>query len=58
MACTASILTWCKANSGIRDLALFDCGIDAKLPRCNLVKLRVSDVAPGGVLRERATVIQ
>ena len=47
-----------KANGRTRDLALFDCGIDAKLRGCDLVKLRVSDVAPGGVLRERATVIQ
>ena len=43
-----------KANGRVRDLALFDCGIDAKLRGCDLVKLRVSDVAPGGVLRERA----
>ena len=42
----------------VRDLALFDCGIDAKLRGCDLVKLRVSDVAPGGALRQRATVIQ
>ena len=42
----------------MRDLALFDCGIDAKLRACDLVKLRVSDVAPGGALRARATVIQ
>ena len=42
----------------VRDLALFDCGIDAKLLGCDLVKLRVSDVAPGGALRQRATVIQ
>ena len=47
-----------KANRPVRDLALFDCGIDAKLRGCDLVKLKVSDVAPGGVLRERATVIQ
>src|ERR1700712_233764 len=42
----------------VRDLALFDCGIDAKLRGCDLVKLRVSDLAPGGALRQRATVIQ
>jgi integrase len=41
-----------------RDLALFDCAIDAKLRGCDLVKLKVSDVAPGGSLRERATIIQ
>jgi hypothetical protein len=42
----------------VRDLAMFNCAIDAKLRGCDLVKLRVSDVAPGGVLRQRATVIQ
>ena len=46
-------------NAGhARDLALFDCGIDAKPRGCDLVRLRVSDVAPGGSLRQRATVIQ
>ena len=47
-----------KTAERVRDLALFDCGIDAKLRGCDLVKLRVSDVAPGGSLRQRATVIQ
>jgi integrase len=46
-------------NAGrIRDLALFNCALDAKLRGCDLVKLRVSDVAAGGALRQRATVIQ
>lgn len=30
------------------DLAMFNCALDAKLRACDLVKLRVSDVAPGG----------
>ena len=47
-----------RTTNRVRDLALFDCGIDAKLRGCDLVKLRVSDVAPGGALRQRATVIQ
>jgi integrase len=47
-----------KTANRIRDLALFNCAIDAKLRGCDLVKLRVSDVAPGGSLRQRATVIQ
>jgi integrase len=47
-----------KTTRRVRDLALFNCGIDAKLRGCDLVKLRVSDVAPGGVLRERSTIIQ
>ena len=47
-----------KTANRIRDLAMFNCAIDAKLRGCDLVKLRLSDVAPGGALRQRATVIQ
>ena len=47
-----------KANGRVRDLAMFDCAIDAKLRGCDLVKLRVSDVAPGARFAQRATVIQ
>jgi hypothetical protein len=47
-----------KTAGKVRDLALFNCAIDAKLRGCDLVKLRVSDVAPGGALRARATMIQ
>lgn len=47
-----------KNGRRIRDLALFNCAIDTKLRGCDLVKLRVSDVAPGGAIRPRATVIQ
>ena len=41
-----------------RDLALFNLAIDSKLRSCDLVTLRVGDVAPGGQIRERAIVIQ
>jgi integrase len=41
-----------------RDLALFNCALDAKLRGCDLVRLRVFDVAPGGAPRQRATIIQ
>ncbi len=47
-----------KTARRVRDLALFNCAIDAKLRGCDLVKLKVSDIAPGGALRDRATVIQ
>jgi integrase len=47
-----------KSMRRVRDLALFNCALDAKLRACDLVKLTVSDVAPGGALRERSTVIQ
>lgn len=47
-----------KASKRVHDLAMFNCALDSKLRACDLVKLTVSDVAPGGVLRERSTVIQ
>ncbi|WP_426011309.1 tyrosine-type recombinase/integrase [Caulobacter sp. DWR2-3-1b2] len=47
-----------KTTGRVRDLTLFNCAIDAKLRGCDLVKLRICDVAPGGSLRARATVIQ
>jgi integrase len=47
-----------KAAGRVRDLALFNSAIDAKLRGCDLVKLRMSDVAPGGAIRQRSTVIQ
>lgn len=47
-----------KTSGRRRDLALFNCALDSKLRACDLVGLRVSDVAPGGVLRARSTVVQ
>lgn len=47
-----------KTVGRVRDLALFNCALDAKLRAGDLVRLRVSDVAPGGVVRVRSTVIQ
>ena len=47
-----------KTLGRVRDLALLNCALDAKLRAGDLVRLRVSDVAPGGVLRVRSTVIQ
>lgn len=42
----------------IRDLAMFNCALDAKLRACDLVQLRVSDVAPGGAHRWVAAVMR
>jgi integrase len=42
----------------IRDLALFNLALDSKLRACDLVALRVDDVAPNGRVRSRAMVIQ
>lgn len=47
-----------KTSHRVRDLAMFNCAIDTKLRGCDLVKLRVSDVALGGAIRARSTVIQ
>jgi len=42
----------------IRELALFNLAIDSKLRGCDLIALRVSDLARGGALGSRALVIQ
>jgi integrase len=42
----------------IRDLALFNLAIDSKLRGCDVVALRVADVAPGGYAINRAIVRQ
>lgn len=41
-----------------RDLALFNLAIDSRLRACDLVKLRVSDVAHDGQIASRALVMQ
>jgi len=42
----------------LRDLALFNLAIDSKLRSCDLVAVRVSDVASGGSVKERTTIVQ
>ena len=37
---------------------MFNLAIDSKLRGCDLVSLRVDDVAVGGHVRERATILQ
>lgn len=41
-----------------RDLALFNLAIDSKLRGCDLVSLRVSDIAHAGHILNRATIVQ
>jgi integrase len=41
-----------------RDLALFNLAIDSKLRACDLVKLRVRDIARGDRVTSRAIVMQ
>lgn len=42
----------------VRELALFDLGIDSKLRGCDLVKLKVRDVCHGEQVAARAIVMQ
>ncbi|WP_046867220.1 tyrosine-type recombinase/integrase [Microvirga massiliensis] len=42
----------------VRDLALFNLALDSKLRACDLVALRVGDVALNGRVRSRATIMQ
>ena len=41
-----------------RDLALFNLAIDSKLRSCDLVKLRITDIAHGGQVQTRAMIMQ
>jgi integrase len=41
-----------------RDLALFNLALDSKLRGCDVVALRVDDVAPSGYAMDRATIRQ
>ena len=42
----------------VRELALFDLGLDSKLRACNLLKMRVRDICYGDRVSPRATVMQ
>jgi len=42
----------------IRELAMFNLAIDSKLRACDLVRLRVCDVAQGSQIANRATIMQ
>ncbi len=41
-----------------RDLAMFNLAIDSKLRGCDVISLKVEDVAPSGYANDRATVRQ
>ena len=53
-----AIRTWLQIEQQTRDLALFNLAIDSKLRGCDVVAVRVDDVAPNGYAIERATVRQ
>ena len=53
-----SIRTKLQIEDKKRDLALFNFAIDSKLRGCDVVAVRVEDVAPSGYCSDRATVRQ
>jgi integrase len=53
-----AIRTRLQMAEKIRDLALFNLAIDSKLRGCDLVCLKVTDIAQMGEVRPRASVIQ
>jgi hypothetical protein len=53
-----SIRTKLQMQGLTRDLALFNLAIDSKLRGCDVVAVRVDDVAPNGYALDRATVRQ
>jgi integrase len=53
-----AIRTRLQLGGRIRDLALFNLAIDSKLRGCDVVNLKVEDVAPHGYAIDRATVRQ
>ena len=53
-----SIRTKLKIEGRTRDLALFNLAIDSKLRGCDVVAVRVDDVAPSGYAMDRATIRQ
>ena len=53
-----AIRTKLQVEGQIRELAMFNLAIDSKLRGCDVVALRVEDVAPHGLAVDRATVRQ
>ena len=53
-----AVRTHLQLKGLVRELAMFNLAIDSKLRACDLVCLRIEDVAPYGSTRNRATVRQ
>ena len=53
-----SIRTKLQVDGRTRDLAMFNLAIDSKLRGCDVVRLKVENVAPHGLTIDRATVRQ
>ena len=53
-----AIRTTLQINKRVRDLALFNLAIDSKLRGCDVVRLKIEDIAPHGYTIDRSTVRQ
>ena len=53
-----AIRTKLQMEQQIRDIALFNLAIDSKLRGCDVVAIKVDDLAPNGYAVDRATVRQ
>src|SRR6266508_6863305 len=53
-----SIRSKLQVGGRTRDLAMFTLAIDSKLRACDVVALKVEDVAPNGYTADRATIRQ
>jgi len=53
-----AIRVWLQTEHRIRELTLFDLGLDSKLRACDLVKLKVRDICHGDRVSARAIVMQ
>jgi integrase len=53
-----SIRSKLEADGRTRDLAMFNLAVDSKLRACDIVALKVEDIAPNGYAADRATTRQ
>ena len=53
-----AVRTRLQLSDRVRDLALFNLAIDSKLRGCDVVSVKVADVAPHGYALDRASVRQ
>jgi len=53
-----SIRIHLQMRANRRDLTLFNLAIDSKLRGCDLVSLKVSDIAHGSIVQSRAKIVQ
>src|SRR5438034_4749174 len=53
-----SIRTKLQIEGRVRDIAMFNLAIDSKLRGCDVVAIKVEDIAPHGYTADRATVRQ